>query len=529
MTATGTDNVSTEISDKTAELDDFDGLTERYQRELLAHCYRMSGSVHEAEDLVQETFLRAWKASADFQGRSSVRTWLYRIATNVCLTNLEGRPRRPLPAGLGTPDQMAGDALEENHEIAWLEPVPDAAVVVAERDSIRLAFIAALQHLPARQRAVLILRDVLRWTAAEVAEALDTTTAAVNSALQRAHATMAERGLTEDTVEPELSTDQEALLARYVDAFWRKDIDTIVSMLRADAIWEMPPFVGWYLGNHNIGKLIDTQCPGGVHDMPMIKTTANGQPAFGLYMRTREGDFVPFHLQVLDLDGDQVKHVGAFFETSLFARFGLPERLPADWTPATTDRWSPGHDTARPRGRAPRPRTLLHRGHPQRRDRRRPRPSYAVRALGPRPAARPHGRRARRVRRGRARRGRPAGPGARARSGRQTPAEGLRAARGLEPRRPPIPCTSAATSSPPRWSRAPRHSRSPCTAGTSPRPSAPPARSPAPWRAACSRSPKVWLPRPIAGRSSECLVRCPPSPPTRSDCSDSSGAMPTPV
>ena len=161
----------------------------------------MSGSVHEAEDLVQETFLRAWKASASFQGRSSVRTWLYRIATNVCLTNLEGRPRRPLPAGLGTPDQMAGDALEENHEIAWLEPVPDASVVVAERDSIRLAFVAALQHLPARQRAVLILRDVLRWSAAEVAEALDTTVAAVNSALQRAHAQMADRGLTEDTVE----------------------------------------------------------------------------------------------------------------------------------------------------------------------------------------------------------------------------------------------------------------------------------------------------------------------------------------
>ena len=187
--------------DTTAELDDFDTLTERYQRELLAHCYRMSGSVHEAEDLVQETFLRAWKASANFQGRSSVRTWLYRIATNVCLTNLEGKPRRPLPAGLGTPDQMAGDALEENHEIAWLEPVPDAAVVVAERDTLRLAFVAALQHLPARQRAVLILRDVLRWTAAETAEALDTTVAAVNSALQRAHAQMQERALTEDTVD----------------------------------------------------------------------------------------------------------------------------------------------------------------------------------------------------------------------------------------------------------------------------------------------------------------------------------------
>ena len=336
-TATGTDTMTTEISDKTAELDDFDTLTERYQRELLAHCYRMSGSVHEAEDLVQETFLRAWKASADFQGRSSVRTWLYRIATNVCLTNLEGRPRRPLPAGLGTSDQMAGDALEENNEIAWLEPVPDAAVVVAERDSIRLAFVAALQHLPARQRAVLILRDVLRWSAAEVAEALETTTAAVNSALQRAHATMQERGLTEETVEPELSPTRRRCSSATSRRSGPRTSTASSSMLKADAVWEMPPFVGWYVGDRNIGELINTQCPGGVHDMPMIPTTANGQPAFGLYMRTRRGDFRPFHLQVLDLEGDRVKHVGAFFEKSLFARFGLPERLPADWAPATAD------------------------------------------------------------------------------------------------------------------------------------------------------------------------------------------------
>ncbi|MGH3361804.1 MAG: sigma-70 family RNA polymerase sigma factor [Nocardioides sp.] len=319
MTGTGT----------TTELDDFEGLTHRYERELLAHCYRMSGSFHEAQDLVQETFLRAWKASADFQGRSSVRTWLYRIATNVCLTNLEGRPRRPLPAGLGTDSQLAGDALEADAEIPWLEPVPDAAVVVAERDSIRLAFIAALQHLPARQRAVLILRDVLRWSAAEVAEALDTTTAAVNSALQRAHAQLADRHLTEETVESDLPQDKQQLLERYVDAFWRKDIDTIVSLLTADAVWEMPPFKGWYAGAENVGNLINVQCPGGVHDMPMVQTSANGQPAFGLYMRTADGDFEPFHLQVLELDGDKVRHVAAFFDPALFARFGLPDRLPA--------------------------------------------------------------------------------------------------------------------------------------------------------------------------------------------------------
>jgi RNA polymerase sigma-70 factor, ECF subfamily len=318
----------------TNELDDFPTLTQRYQRELLAHCYRMSGSVQEAEDLVQETFLRAWKAAGAFEGRSSVRTWLYRIATNVCLTNLEGRPRRPLPAGIGTSEAMAGDALETDHEIAWLEPVPDAAVVVAERDSIRLAFVAALQHLPARQRAVLIMRDVLRWTAAEVAEALDTTTAAVNSALQRAHAQMAERGLTEDTVCNELTPAQEQLLERYVDAFWRKDIGSIVSMLTAEATWDMPPFTSWFKGAENIGWLIGNECPGGAKDMPMLATQANGQPAYGLYMRTPEGDFTPFQLQVLELDGDRVKHVTAFFDHTLFEKFGLPMRLPADHVPA---------------------------------------------------------------------------------------------------------------------------------------------------------------------------------------------------
>ena len=314
----------------TAELQDFPGLTQRYERELLAHCYRMSGSFHEAEDLVQETFLRAWKASADFQGRSSVRTWLYRIATNVCLTNLEGRPRRPLPTGLGSPDSLPGDALDRDPEIPWLQPVPDAAVVVAERDTVRLAFVAALQHLPARQRAVLILRDVLRWSAAEVAEALETTPTAVNSALQRAHAQLHDRHLTEDTVLPDLSADQERLLERYVQAFWAKDIATIVSLLTAEAVWEMPPFTGWYRGAETIGHLIDTQCPGGAHDMPMLPTSANGQPAFGLYMRTSQGHFEPFQLQVLELDGDRVRHVAAFFDQDLFARFDLPARLPAD-------------------------------------------------------------------------------------------------------------------------------------------------------------------------------------------------------
>ena len=318
----------------TGELDDFDALTQRYQRELLAHCYRMSGSVHEAEDLVQETLLRAWRASADFQGRSSVRTWLYRIATNVCLTNLEGRPRRPLPTGLGATGSDARDPLDAQPEIPWLEPIPDAAVQIEEKDTIRLAFVAALQHLPARQRAVLILRDVLRWSAAEVAEALDTTTAAVNSALQRAHAQIDKQRLDADHVSSTLTEAQEQLLTEYVEAFWNKDIDRIVNLLTAEATWEMPPFAGWYEGAENIGVLIDTKCPGGYHDMPMLRTDANGQPAFGLYMRTAEGDFAPFHLQVLQLAGTRVEHVSAFFDRESFARFGLPDRLPADYAAA---------------------------------------------------------------------------------------------------------------------------------------------------------------------------------------------------
>jgi RNA polymerase sigma-70 factor, ECF subfamily len=313
--------------------DAFPEATDRYRRELLAHCYRMTGSVHDAEDLVQETYLRAWRAYHSFEGRSSVRTWLYRIATNVCLTALEGKDRRPLPTGLGQPGSQAGDPLDERTEVPWLEPVPDAMVpetAAESRESIRLAFVAALQHLPARQRAVLILRDVLRWKAAEVAEALETTTAAVNSALQRAHAQLDKAKLAEEDV-AEPTPEQKALLDRYVQAFWEKDIDAIVSMLTHDAIWEMPPFAAWYQGAENIGRLIDVQCPGQVHDMPMVATTANGQPAFGLYMRTEDGTFEPFHLQVLTLDGQgRVAHVAAFFERRLFAAFGLPETLPAE-------------------------------------------------------------------------------------------------------------------------------------------------------------------------------------------------------
>ncbi len=322
------------------ELDDFPQVADAFRRELTAHCYRMTGSIHDAEDLVQETYLRAWRAYAAFEGRSSVRTWLYRIATNVCLTALEGKDRRPLPTGLGAPSSAPGDTLTESTEVSWLEPAPDPmvagessdpATIVAERESIRLAFVAALQHLPARQRAVLILRDVLRWRASEVATALETTEVAVNSALQRAHAQLAKAEITRDTVDTHLDADRAAMLDRYVKAFWDKDITAIVSMLTADAVWEMPPFTSWYSGAEVIGRLIDTQCPGQQHDMPMLPTTANGQPAFGLYMRQPDGSFLPFHLQVLTLTQGKVSHVAAFFDPALFTTFGLPASLPVGY------------------------------------------------------------------------------------------------------------------------------------------------------------------------------------------------------
>jgi RNA polymerase sigma-70 factor, ECF subfamily len=324
------------VEQDAADGEDFPQATDPYRRELLAHCYRMTGSVHDAEDLVQETYLRAWRAYHGFEGRSSVRTWLYRIATNVCLTALEGRDRRPMPTGLGAPSSEGTSPVEANGEVPWLEPVPDAmlegadpAAVVSDRDTIRLAFVAALQHLPPRQRAVLILRDVLRWRAAEVAQALESTTASVNSALQRAHATLEKANLSADTV-GEPSPEHKEMLDRYVQAFWDKDIDAIVSMLTKDAVWEMPPYTGWYQGAENIGTLIDTQCPGGRHDMRMVPTRANGQPAFGLYMRCADGSFAPFHLQVLSIGPDGIQHVGAFFGAEVFETFGLPPSLSAD-------------------------------------------------------------------------------------------------------------------------------------------------------------------------------------------------------
>ncbi|MGB3482917.1 MAG: sigma-70 family RNA polymerase sigma factor [Mycobacterium sp.] len=324
----------------TAGRDAFLADAQRYRRELLAHCYRMTGSLHDAEDLVQETYLRAWKAFDRFEGKSSIRTWLHRIATNTCLTALEGKQRRPLPSGLGGPASDPADELNSRAEVPWLEPLPDSpsddradpSVIVDSRESVRLAFIAALQHLSPRQRAVLVLRDVLQWKAAEVAAALETSTAAVNSLLQRARVQLDQVGPSQDDrIEIPESPAARDLLDRYIDAFQSYDMDKLVQLFTVDAVWEMPPFDSWYVGPEAIVALSRDKCPAEKPgDMVLVRTTANGQPAAAMYMRSPgpDGDrHLPFQLHVLDVKPDGISRVVAFLDTSVFPKFGLPEHL----------------------------------------------------------------------------------------------------------------------------------------------------------------------------------------------------------
>jgi RNA polymerase sigma-70 factor (ECF subfamily) len=308
--------------------------------ELTAHCYRMTGSAHDAEDLVQETYIRAWRSFHGFENRSSLRTWMYRIATNVCLTALESRQRRPLPTGLGQPAADPAGQLSSRPETPWLEPLPDTVVwghgdadpatAVVDRDHVRLAFVAALQHLTPPQRAVVILRDVLAWHASEVAELLGLSVAAVNSSLQRARAQLAK--LDPDAALPPVEESRaQQLLAAYVEAFERYDVQRIVELLVEDAVWEMPPYDGWYLGPEAIGTLIRTHCPAaGPGDQVMVPVRANGRPALALYMREADGRHHAFHLQVPTLSAEGFSHVAAFFDLELFDRFGLPRLLPED-------------------------------------------------------------------------------------------------------------------------------------------------------------------------------------------------------
>jgi RNA polymerase sigma-70 factor, ECF subfamily len=311
---------------------DFARSTDPYRRELLAYCYRMLGSVHDAEDLVQETLLRAWRSFDRYDaGRASLRTWLYRIATNACLTALEQVGRRALPAELYEPT-TGTDRLptRPRQEPLWLQPVPDAlldpALVADARGGIRLAFITALQHLPARQRAVLILRDVLAWRAAEVAELLDTSVAAVNSALQRARDQLATLAPDADTVtEPDDATRRQ-VLDRYVTAFVNADLDGLIQLLRDDVELEMPPHETWFAGRDAVAGFVTARFRLG-HDRRLVPTAANGQPAVAMYLPDGAGGFHCHSLHVLTVAGTRIARIVAFLDGTLFPTFGLPETL----------------------------------------------------------------------------------------------------------------------------------------------------------------------------------------------------------
>jgi RNA polymerase sigma-70 factor (ECF subfamily) len=310
---------------------EFAELTDRFRPELLTHCYRMLGSRHEAEDLVQETYLNAWRSFGSFEGRSSLRTWLYRIATNACLRALERGARRAMPSGLGAPSEDPTGPLEPHAlEVPWLEPMPDAlldpAAIVESRHSTRLAFIAALQHLPGRQRAVLILRDVLAFKADEVAGLLDTSTAAVNSALQRARAQLASVAPTNyDLAEPSDPRRRE-LLDQYAKAFENADLEALLRVLTKDAVLEMPPVPTWFRGGDTIARfLVPRLEPAG--SLRLVPTAANGQPAFGLYLLGHGGVRRPHAVQVLTVGVAGVARIDMFHDPSLCVAFGLPASL----------------------------------------------------------------------------------------------------------------------------------------------------------------------------------------------------------
>jgi len=318
--------------------EDLQDLLEQHRVELTAYAYRMLGSAFEAEDAVQETLLRAWEGFEGFEGRAALRSWLYRIATNVCLDMLSGRGRRARPMDLG-PAGVADERLlgEPLPEVTWIEPIPDGralpvggdpAEVAESRETIRLAFVAALQHLPARQRAVLILREVLRWKASEVAELLETSVPSVNSALQRARATLASADLTTGEALRPMDEEQRALVARYVDAFERYDMDSLTSVLREDASWSMPPYELWLQTHDDVRRW----CLGpgiGCRGSRLVPVEANGMPAFGQYKPSdREGILEPWALQVVEVSGDRIAGITFFLDTKrLFPLFGLPPDL----------------------------------------------------------------------------------------------------------------------------------------------------------------------------------------------------------
>lgn len=307
---------------------------ETHRSALTGHCYRMLGSIVDAEDAVQETMVRAWQNLGRFQERSSLRTWLYRIATNACLDALSDRSRRARPMEEG-PVGSADDPLETHPRAHWLEPIPDARALPADanpfeltvlRQSIRLAFVAALQHLPPRQRAALLLTEVLGWSAAEAAECLETSVAAVNSALQRARATLASRNVT--LSEEQLSDADATLLDRYLDAFHRYDVDTLVSLLRENATFSMPPYRLWLRGPDAVRSWLLGR-GAGCRRSRLVPTSACGSPAFGHYHASgADAPYQPWALIVLELSGEKIAAWNSFLDTdTLFPRFGLPSSL----------------------------------------------------------------------------------------------------------------------------------------------------------------------------------------------------------
>ena len=314
--------------------DDFTARTVPFRRELLAHCYRMLGSVHDAEDLLQETLLRAWRAYGQYDPRrAALRTWLFRIATNACLTAIEQRSRRPLPSGLGAPPgDDAEQPLIRGEEVPWLQPIPDAmlgdpAGVVLSRASLRLAFVAALQFLPARQRAVLILREVLGWPAADVAAALDMTTAAVNSALQRARARLGEATLSQDQIAEPADSYQRAQIERYAVAFENADLAGLEKLLADDVVLEMPPFLNWYAGREAYIRFIARAFTLRGTNWRMVPVHANCQPALAAYTRAGNGGYALHSLQVFTVTESGISRNTSFQDQDVFSYFGLPAEI----------------------------------------------------------------------------------------------------------------------------------------------------------------------------------------------------------
>jgi RNA polymerase sigma-70 factor, ECF subfamily len=318
---------------------DFDALTRPFRRELLAHCYRLLGSAHDAEDLLQETLLRAWRAADRYDAeRASVRTWLYRIATNACLTALETRRRRPLPAGLVGPSDDPDAPLVVDATVPWLEPFPDRVVgdpaaEALSRESLRLAFVAALQTLSARQRAVLILREVLQWPATDVADCLGVSVAAVNSSLQRARAAMRNSATTDETLRQPDDPEARVVVDRYVDAFVRADLAALTAMLRADVVLEMPPVPNWYLGAEHYGRFMERVYAMRGAVWRALPISANGQPGLAAYARAADGDFHAHSLQVFTVRSGMIAQNVVFADVTLFPLFGLPSSLRDEFGP----------------------------------------------------------------------------------------------------------------------------------------------------------------------------------------------------